>query len=335
MGLVSSNLQIILLSRDRPDYLREALRSVLSQSGDNIEVVVSDNSEREDVSLMLATEFSSVTCIRRKPTLDAFEHFRTIISSATADLLVMFHDDDVMMEGYVHTLRSHLDADPTLAAVCCNATILRGNRPTNECFCPDRRGDLKLSRPEDMLQEYFSLSDKGPAPFPGYMYRRAAIQGLFLNPLNGGKYSDVSFLLDVLRNGPVLWLDDVRMQYRIHDCNDSATEVIGQRLRLLRYVYKSTSLHRHSPIIAQYRFRYWSSWWRTKLRHQQTWRTRVVKRFLITNTLKYALTRSALWRRVFTKLRRIVHHSLEKIKRNSSRIINRLGQFLSQHFESS
>jgi len=51
---LSSSLQIFLLSRDRPDYLREALQSALAQSGERIEVIVSDNSEREEVARMLA-----------------------------------------------------------------------------------------------------------------------------------------------------------------------------------------------------------------------------------------------------------------------------------------
>jgi len=302
MHAVSSSLQIILLSRDRPNYLREALQSVLSQSGERIEVIVSDNSDSEDVSRMLATEFPTVRCIRRKPTLSAFEHFRAVIDTATADLLVMFHDDDVMTGGYVHTLRSHLDADPTLAAVCCDATILKGGQPTKERFGLSGRGDIHLHVPEDLLREYFSLSLNGPAPFPGYMYRRAAIHGLCLDPLQGGKYSDVSFLLKVLSRGPMLWLDDPRMQYRIHASNDSATEAVGQRLRLLRYIYASTSMHRRARLVVQYRYRYWASWWRSTSGTQQPWRRRVVRRFLIASTVKYALTRTTLWRRLFTKL---------------------------------
>ena len=307
---MSSSLEIVLLSRDRPNYLREALLSALSQSGERIEVVVSDNSEQEDVSRMLAEEFPTLRCIRRKPTLDAFAHFRTVIDSATADLLVMFHDDDVMMDGYVDTLRGHLDADSTLAAVCCDATILQGSPSSHERFCPGGRGDLHLYVPEDLLREYFSLSPKGPAPFPGYMYRREAIQGLCLDPLHGGKYSDVSFLMKVMRRGPILWLDNVWMRYRIHGFNDSATEAVGQRLRLLRYIYFSTSMHRHSPLVAQYRYRYWASWWCGKSGARQPWRRRVVRRFLITSTAKYALTRTTLWKRLFAKLSGLVRKKL-------------------------
>ena len=310
----NASLQIILLSRDRPDYLREALRSALSQAGDRIEVIVSDNSERGDVSRMLAAEFPQVRCIRREPPLGAFDHFRAVIEDATAEFLVMFHDDDVLLDGYAQALRARLESDPSLAAVCCNAAILRGSQATEELFAPGG-ADLRLRAPEDLLRAYFSLSLKGPAPFPGYMYRRSALQGLFLDPRHGGKYSDVSFLLKVLQHGGLLWLSVPLMRYRLHGKNDSGTEAVGQRLRLLRYVYGSTDIDPRSPLITQYRYRYWMSWWlsSTATAPAHPWRRRVVRRFLVTRTAAYALTRAALWKRPLSKLGRVVRQRLHRL----------------------
>lgn len=313
-----ASLQIVLLSRDRPYYLREALRSALSQTGDRIEVIVSDNSVADDVARMLTAEFADVPCVRREPQLGAFDHFRSVIEGATTDLIVMFHDDDVLLDGYVDNLRSRMEADQTLAAVCCNATILRGEQVTTEMFAPNVDVDVTLRAPEDLLRQYFSLSPKGPAPFPGYMYRRTAIQGLFLDPRHGGKYSDVSFLLKVLQRGALLWLKTPLMRYRIHDQNDSSTEAVGQRLRLLRYIYRATAVDRHSPLIAQYRYRYWLSWWRGAGATAITlgWRQRVVRHFLVARTIMYALTRTTLWWRALAKLGRITRQTLRDIVRH-------------------
>lgn len=310
---MASLLQLYLLSRDRPEYLRETLRSALNQAGDDIEVIVSDNSERNDVARMLAEEFPEVRCIRRTPPLGAFDHFRTIIDEASAELVVMFHDDDVLLDGYVEVLRGALEADPALAAVCCNAAILRGSQITDELFAP-AAGDVRLCGAADLLHHYFALSIKGPAPFPGYMYRRSAIQGLCLDPRHGGKYSDVSFLLKVLQRGPILWLQKPLMRYRFHGNNDSATEAVGQRLRLLRYVYTTTSVTRRSPLIRQYRYRYWMSWWRgaSAAGARQPWRRRVVRRFLVACTAGYALTRATLWQRSLAKLGRLARQLLPR-----------------------
>ncbi len=259
---------------------------------------------------MLVAEFPQVRCIRRTPPLSFFDHFRSILEEASADLLVMFHDDDILLGNYVEVLRNRLDAEPALSAICCNAAIIRGTENTDELFAPSGRGDLRLCVPEELLQEYFSLSLKGPLPFPGYMYRRTAVQGLFLDPRHGGKYSDVSLLLNVLRRGPILWLDTTLMRYRIHGHNDSATESVGQRLRLLRYVYGLTSVDRQSPLITQYRYRYWMSWWcgmYADSTRQQPWRRRVVRRFLVARTAVYLITRAELWQRLFNKLGQLLH----------------------------
>jgi GT2 family glycosyltransferase len=306
---IARHLQLYILSRDRPDYLREALRSALMQASADIEVIISDNSEGDDVVCMLAEEFPSVRCIRRFPPLDSFDHFQAVIDEADAEFVVMFHDDDVMLDDYVQTLRRHLEEDPTLAAVCCDATILYGSKQTQERFAPVGRGNLRLHSAYDLLREYFSLSPKGPLPFPGYMYRRAAITGLGLDPGHGGKYSDVSFLLKVLSRGQVLWLDKALIQYRIHGHNDSATEAVGQRLRLLRYVFASTGVGRRSQLVKQYRYRFWMNWWHSPARALYPWRRRVVRNFLIISTTTYAVTRMALWQRIFGKLGRIMRQN--------------------------
>jgi hypothetical protein len=146
------------------------------------------------------------------------------------------------------------------------------------------------------------------------MYRRSAINGLCLDPRQGGKYSDVSFLLKVLQRGAILWLDATLMRYRIHGFNDSATEAIGQRLRLLRYVYTCTSIDRHSPLITQYRYRYWMSWWRGAAASgaRPSWRRRVVRHFLVGQSATYALTRAAMWQRLFAKLGQLTLKSLRR-----------------------
>lgn len=295
MPAVSSSLQIILLSRDRPNYLREALQSALSQLGERIEVIVSDNSDSEDVSRMLAKEFPTVSCIRRKPTLSFIEHVGAVIDSATADLLVMFHDDDVMLEGYVRKLRNSLDADPTLAAVCCDAIIMRKGQSSKERFGISRRTDLRIHRQEELLREYFTLSLKGPAPFPGYMYRRVFIQGLYLDPSQGGKYSDVSFLLKVLQRGSFIWFNEPLIKYRIHSQNESGSEAVGQRLRLLRYIYTTSNINKKSPLIDNYRYKFWINWLRSSEVKNWPWRKKVVLRNVLIRTAIYFITNKNIW----------------------------------------
>ena len=48
------------------------------------------------------------------------------------------------------------------------------------------------------------------------------ISGLQFDSKNGGKYSDVSFLVELISAGPILWISEPLIKYRIHSTNDSA-----------------------------------------------------------------------------------------------------------------
>ena len=52
-------IQIIILSRDRPDYLKETIQSVLNQkiSREKIEIIISDNSDKNDVKGMISQNY--------------------------------------------------------------------------------------------------------------------------------------------------------------------------------------------------------------------------------------------------------------------------------------
>lgn len=63
------NIQLWLLSRVRPNYLRETILSALNQDPGNyeLEIVISDNYETDIVSIMMKNEFPRVLVKREIP----------------------------------------------------------------------------------------------------------------------------------------------------------------------------------------------------------------------------------------------------------------------------
>jgi len=55
-------LQIVILSRDRPIYIKEAIESIISQTDVKIsyELIISDNSEKEDVHDLFDKYYSKI-----------------------------------------------------------------------------------------------------------------------------------------------------------------------------------------------------------------------------------------------------------------------------------
>lgn len=291
-------VQIYVLSRDRVIYLDQTLKSIVNQEYENFEVVVSDNSEQDQVQEMVRRKYPQVTYIRRIPAVSASRHFSMVLSECNKEYTVLFHDDDALMPGYLARLAEELKLHPDVSAVGCDALTILNTTLTGERSMLSFHSPIILEKPEAFLAPYLGLNLIGPAPFPGYMYRTSSIQGLLPDITEGGKYADVSFLLKVLGRGPILWIPDALMQYRIHSGNDSNSQNIGQRLGLLRYIYKTTTLHRKSKLVLEYRYSYWGKWLFSNTIRTNKWESRkyrIIMKFVLLKTLEYSITRPVLW----------------------------------------
>ncbi len=306
-------VQLFILSRDRLDFCRETVASAVAQTYKNLQIIVSDNSEKEEVSEMLAREFPSVVLIRRKPSLPALSHFNKLIDEAVAPLMVLFHDDDILELDYVSKMVALLQKNLDVSAAGCNARIIRNNQLTRQRFMGDFKGNQFLRNEIDFLEPYLSLSLISPAPFPGYMYRTNIIKGLGLYFNDGGKHADVSFLASIISRAPILWTDECLFRYRFHENNDSNVELIADRLAWLRYLYRRIGIAPKSDIAIGYKYLYWLSWLKKEnprlgffelfciLRSR---RRTIGSRFVLAFSCRIAFTRISYWRRAFRLMAR-------------------------------
>lgn len=295
-------VQLFILSRDRLDFCRETVASAVSQTYPNCQVIVSDNSEKDDVSEMLAKEFPTVTVIRRKPCLPALEHFNKLIEEAVSPLMVLFHDDDVLAPHYVSRMVDLICLHPEVAAIGCNAHIIRGNKLTKYPFMGDFKGIRLLREPIDLLEPYLSLSLTSPAPFPGYMYCTTAIKGLSLDFSKGGKHADVSFLTSILGRAPMLWSAECLFSYRFHGNNDSNIESVPNRLSWLRYIYSEYGISPKSKYVKDYKFQYLIRWLvKNDYKMLSVWgcnKKAIILRYILFYFIRLSFTRLDFWKRL-------------------------------------
>jgi len=271
------------------------------------EVIVSDNSETDSIQRLVATEYPGIKYIRRIPTLASPQHFRTVIEEASAEYLVIFHDDDVMMPSYARVMLQALDSNLALAAVGCNALLMRDRSKTNKSAMGAVSSPVLIDTAIKFLHPYLAFSLCLPAPFPGYMYRRRYLEGLYLDWEHGGKHSDVSFLSKVLKRGLILWLPQPLMWYRMHEQSGSSIESIGDRLSLLRYLAAEHGIDLKSSAVREYKFRYLLRWW---LQQHGTsfpirisnWRDRIVFRLLFLTAFRFAVTKPIIWQKLLQKI---------------------------------
>jgi hypothetical protein len=184
--------------------------------------------------------YPNVTIVRRNPSLPALQHFNTIMSECTKfDYAMMFHDDDILMPGALSKMVSALESNSELSAVSCNAYKILDNVHTKELFNPNLKVPTMVSLQKELINRYI-FKKLSHTPFPSYIYRTKLLAGAGLNPADGGKYSDVSFLVNLIARGAFYWLPEPLMEYRLHSANDSAQLDLSHIFLLSKFFFRTS-----------------------------------------------------------------------------------------------
>lgn len=296
-------VEIVILSRNREPFCREAVASAVAQKYPNLKVTLSDNSTNSSVADIVRTQFPSVRIIRRIPQLTAIEHANAILSEANTDFLVMFHDDDTLGRNYTLEMVNLLERYPHAAAVACNAFTILGNKFTNRKIMGSYRHTQKIHEKATLLAKYLKFDTAFPAPLPGYMYRVNTLQCLRFNYSNGGKHCDVSFLCELLERGPIIWTDKCLFNYRQHLGSDSSDEEISARQSLMKYSRDSLGIDRRHHLFTDYKFKYLRKWLKSADANKaKEKRIKTIRRFVLLKMIRLSVTRKAFWHSFFIKL---------------------------------
>lgn len=233
-----STLTVFVFCHNRRDFARQTILSILAQTDKDFEFIVSDNSSNDEVEQMVVAEFPQVTFRRRKPMLKPLEHFNRCLEEVRTDYFCLFHDDDLMHPDFVQRMKQTLDTHPDIAACGCNALIETFGKIESRTSFRALGKIERITSARDLARRYFSRAQNGIAPFPGYVYRRSFVSDSRI-PLGAGKYSDVTWLLDLAKKAPMAWVAAPLMTYRMHGGNDGGVESLRDRLQLLSYIKRN------------------------------------------------------------------------------------------------
>lgn len=252
-------VKVYLTTYNRPHMVMDTVDSILGQDYDDFGLLVSDNST-DNATEALFSKITRPKMQYRRRVPSSENHMPDLFLEANSEYCVFFHDDDLMMPGYLETVVNLLDENPDVAAVGTNGYLLRGNAFTTEPIIASNgeRRQRIFYNPTDLARVY--LTNASVAPFPSYAYRMPHLNGVVCDLRQGGRYADVSLLMKVASRGPIVWFLDPLIHYRIHPGQDSQRPDIHSCLSLLRYIYSHTSINRHSLEAITYRRIFWCSW---------------------------------------------------------------------------
>ena len=242
-------IQVFLATYNRPHLVEKAIDSILSQSFNSFELIISDNSINDETKNIVEKKyFSKVRYVHRIPTDQ--DHFNTILKEVDSEYFMIFHDDDVMHSNMIETLFKKIDVRKEIIAIGSNARVVKNGKMKRGLFNEHLKEDIEIEDRDQMVQAYFKT---GMVPLPSYLYRVDVAHKLRFNFNHGGKHCDAAFIIDLLNLGPVIFCACPLMDFYIHSGQDSFNHAFRDRIKLVNYITNTTSYNRRHKIFKEFR----------------------------------------------------------------------------------
>jgi glycosyltransferase involved in cell wall biosynthesis len=114
----------LLPTRNRLEYLRFAVDSVLRQDDPDWELVISDNDSEDDIAGYVASLGDDrVRYVRTDSFVPVTENWNNALRHSTGDYFVMLGDDDALLPGYFAAMRRHIERFGAPEAVYTSAML--------------------------------------------------------------------------------------------------------------------------------------------------------------------------------------------------------------------
>jgi len=250
-------LEVVILSRDRVEFLDKCVSSILSQeTGFRFSVIVSDNSvDRRPISELMRSKYPGVH-YRTFSNIPGYVHLKEAIVRSQAELVMFMHDDDYLLSGFMENAVDLILNNSSLAAVGSNAFLSYNDTLSEKMMLRYDTKPILHTHSLSFLTRYLDYWQGGVVPLSSYVYRRSSLSSnMVVSPTakNGGKYADVLFLLNVLASGHILWESRPLMVYRIHAGSDNSKFSPKDKLKLLNSLSERFNIARDSFLYLSYK----------------------------------------------------------------------------------
>ncbi len=228
-------IEIFVVTYNRSALLPATLESLLAQTVPAASIQVVDNGSTDRTGEFVRSFATRGVRYARRDANDLSACWREIQRIATAEWVMVFHDDDLLHPGYLGAVSAVTDAFP-------DATLI-GSAMKGEA-APDAREWAAVSpeRTTGMLswREFARKLYAGfPFPFCSAVYRTEVFRRTACDTGAYGKIFDRPFLMEVARAGGAVLLKDAFVKYRVHPRQDSRDAASGpfpsEALMLQRY----------------------------------------------------------------------------------------------------
>jgi glycosyltransferase involved in cell wall biosynthesis len=210
---------VYILSYNRPEYLEEALISVINQTHVPDRIVILDNGSIPEVKLAVNKYLSDkvIWVGSDKNNGSCWNHNRAL-NLAQEEYFNLMHDDDRMCPDFLENLYNHLTANEMMIAVGSNGHIIdelgkNTGKLANYFNCDKFISSFNLEKTLDLYPDYC-------LPYTMFLYKTDYIKNIIFFE---SKIADVIFMITVAEKGLLMFLNIDLYERREHPGQDSNT----------------------------------------------------------------------------------------------------------------
>lgn len=221
-----SNLDVIVLTYNRAEYLRIMLESLCTQTATGFNIKVLNNCSTDN-TLEVIKEVQKkyperkIEVITNEKNLGNPGNFKRSQEIASNEYTAIFHDDDAVHPEYVETAMK-LFAKHSDAVMCCCGSDVKYNIDNNNWNILDKNYFYYPKKDNT----YYQLLCSRPN-FATDIYKTDAYKKANYRPDLYGKLHDICFILDICQMGGIINLHGYGLRYRIHGGSDSQNYKTG------------------------------------------------------------------------------------------------------------
>ncbi|MBX9694041.1 MAG: glycosyltransferase, partial [Cyanobacteria bacterium] len=207
-----SKVSIILPVFNGERYLAQAIESVLAQTHENFELVLSDN-RSTDKSYQIARKYakqdSRIKLSRNSENIGPVANFNKVIAESTGKYIELFSHDDLFEPTCIEKFATILDEHKNVVIVTSNRNSIDVN---GDILPADRMSGTRVISGENAIKSNLDVLSNwisSPVMFRS-KYKKDGFNVML--PL----YSDIYYWCEMFLHGDLYYLDEVLFSYRYH-----------------------------------------------------------------------------------------------------------------------
>ena len=243
-------VSVILTVYKRTEYLKEAISGVLNQSEIRYEIIVSDDSNCEEIKKISETFQNPRIKYRcNKTNLGVAQNVRSAINEARGTFITILNDDDYWKPDFLEKLLLPLKNNPEIVMAFCNHWLVNEVGIINKQATEDveeRYGRSILKAGELSNWKKFAVIQNGVPLAMASIFRKDALPLECIFPETKGAYDYWISCLLAKTGGLAYFVSERLTCYRIHNTMETGRKSVDKRLNMV-FIFQTLLLEKYFP----------------------------------------------------------------------------------------